>query len=222
MDDYNPREVEKRWQKEWENDNIYRTPTNKNNRKFYCLDFFPYPSGDGLSVGHLRNYIPTDVISRYKKMRKFNVLHPMGWDAFGLPAENEAINKGLHPRETVPRYIGNYKHQLKLVGLSYDWDKELNSSTPEYYKWTQWYFLLLYDRGLAYRMKSAVNFCPKCGTVLAREEVENGMCWRCHTDLIKIEREQWYFKITSYADRLLEDLDLLDWPENIIEMQKNW
>ncbi len=222
MDDYNPREVEKRWQKEWENDNIYRTPTNKNNRKFYCLDFFPYPSGDGLSVGHLRNYIPTDVISRYKKMRKFNVLHPMGWDAFGLPAENEAINKGLHPRETVPRYIGNYKHQLKLVGLSYDWDKELNSSTPEYYKWTQWYFLLLYDRGLAYRMKSAVNFCPKCGTVLAREEVENGMCWRCHTDVIKIEREQWYFKITSYADRLLEDLDLLDWPENIIEMQKNW
>lgn len=222
MDAYKPREIERRWQKRWENTAVYRTPTNKENPKFYCLDFFPYPSGDGLSVGHLRNYIPTDVVSRYKRMRRYSVLHPMGWDAFGLPAENEAINKGLHPREIVPKYIKNYKRQLNLLGLSYDWEREINSSSPDYYKWTQWFFLFLYDRGLAYRMKTAVNFCPRCGTVLAREEVESGTCWRCHTEVIKKEKEQWYFKITLYAERLLKDLELLDWPENIVEMQKNW
>ena len=222
MREYNQKEIDKKWQEVWQETKLYKTPTIKDKPKFYCLDFFPYPSGDGLSVGHLRNYIPTDVISRYKRMRGYNVLHPMGWDAFGLPAENEAINKGLHPKITVPKYITNYKRQLSIVGLSYDWEREINSSTPDYYKWTQWFFLLLYDKGLAYKAISFVNYCPKCGTVLAREEVEGNTCWRCHTEVKKIEKEQWFFKITAYADRLLKDLKLVDWPENIVEMQKNW
>jgi leucyl-tRNA synthetase len=141
--EYEFKEIEETWRKRWKELDLYRTPTDKSKPKFYCLDFFPYPSGDGLSVGHCRNYIPTDVISRYKRMKGFNVLHPMGWDAFGLPAENEAIMKGLHPMETVPRYVANYKRQLDLIGASYDWSREINSSHPEYYKWTQWFFLLL-------------------------------------------------------------------------------
>ncbi len=222
MEEYNPKEIEKKWQKRWQKGSPFKTPTRKDKPKFYCLDFWPYTSGDGLSVGHLRNYIPTDVISRYKRMRGYNVLHPMGWDAFGLPAENEAIKKGVHPRVIVPKYIANYKRQFSMVGLSYDWARETNSTSPDYYRWTQWFFLLLYKRGLAYRKRSFVNYCPRCGTVLAREEVERGTCWRCHTEVVKIEKEQWFFRITAYADRLLGDLDLVDWPENIVEMQRNW
>lgn len=220
--EYRPREIEERWQRIWKEKKVNRTLEDRKKSKFYCLDFFPYPSGDGLSVGHLRNYIPTDVVSRYKRMKGYNVLHPMGWDAFGLPAENEAINRSLHPCITVPKYIKKYKEQFSIMGLSYDWEREINSSSKEYYRWTQWFFLLLYDRGLAYRAKSFVNYCSGCGTVLAREEVEEGRCWRCGVEVTRLEKEQWFFRITAYAERLLSDLSLIDWPENIIEMQKNW
>jgi leucyl-tRNA synthetase len=190
--------------------------------KLYALDFFPYPSGDGLSVGHCRNYIPTDAFCRYKHMKGFNVLHPMGWDAFGLPAENEAIRKRSHPSKTVPRYIANYKRQMNMIGISYDWSREINSSSPDYYKWTQWFFLLLYKRGLAYRSTAPANWCPSCKTVLANEEVEGGACWRCGSIVEKRDLPQWFFKITEYAERLLNDLDLINWPEGIKMMQRNW
>jgi leucyl-tRNA synthetase len=184
---------------------------------------FPYPSGDGLSVGHLHNYVPCDVIGRFKRMTGNNVLHAMGWDAFGLPAENDALLKGLHPKETVPRYAANFKRQLKLSGCAYDWTREINSSSPDYYKWTQWFFLLLYKRGLAYRALGSQWWCEKCRTILANEQVVNGCCWR-HSDIqvTKKDLEQWYFKITSYADRLLDDLEGIDWPEPIKLMQRNW
>jgi len=183
---------------------------------------FPYPSGDGLSVGHGHNYIPTDVVSRYMRMRGYNVLHPMGWDAFGQPAENEAIKRGRHPRETTARNTANYKRQLRLVGNSYDWEREIDSSTPEYYRWTQWFFLLLHQRGLAYRANAPVWWCPSCQTTLANEEVHSGLCWRCDTSVERREMEQWYFRITAYAEKLLADLDTIDWSDSLKEMQRNW
>ncbi len=241
---YNPKEIEPKWQARWREANLFRTgdeiffsddpeslsranqekkiSEDPSKPKCYVLEFFPYPSGDGLSVGHCRNYIPCDVLARMMRMRGYNVLHPMGWDAFGLPAENEAINKGSHPKQTVPRYVTNYKRQMSLIGLSYDWEREINSSQPDYYKWTQWWFLLLYKRGLAYRANAPVNWCPSCRTVLANEEVEGGKCWRCGNWVEKRDLPQWFFKITAYADRLLEDLDELDWPEGIKQMQRNW
>ncbi len=223
MDDrYNPAEIEPKWQARWKASNLFKAEEHRGKPKFYGLEFFPYPSGDGLSVGHCRNYIPTDVICRYKRMRGFEVLHPMGWDAFGLPAENEAINRRSHPSQTVPRYVANYKRQMDLVGLSYDWSREINSSSPDYYRWTQWIFLLLYKRGLAYRADAPVNWCPSCGTVLANEEVEAGICWRCSTLVEKRGLPQWFFRITDYADRLLSDLDAIDWPDSIKMMQRNW
>lgn len=222
MREYNFKEIEPKWQSKWEKQNLYRTGTDPSKPKYYCLDFFPYPSGDGLSVGHCRNYIPTDVISRHKRMHGFNVLHPMGWDAFGLPAENEAILKKLHPKVMVSRYIANYKRQLKIIGTSYDWEREINSSAPEYYRWTQWFFLLFYKRGLAYRGLAPANWCPHCETVLANEEVEGGACWRCGSPVTKRDLEQWFFRITAYAEDLLRDLETIDWPESIVIMQKNW
>jgi leucyl-tRNA synthetase len=190
---------------------------------FYCLDFFPYPSGAGLSVGHGRNYVPTDVISRYHRMRGDAVLHPMGWDAFGLPAENEAIKRGIHPRETTTRYAANYRRQMTIIGCSYDWEREINSSMPDFYRWTQWFFTLLYRRGLAYRDVGQQWWCPGCKTVLANEQVlSGGICWRGHTGVHKRALEQWYFRITAYADELLADLETLDWPEHILAMQRNW
>ncbi|GBC91585.1 Leucine--tRNA ligase [bacterium HR15] len=219
---YEPKQIEPKWQQRWREAKLFRTEEDPSKPKCYVLEFFPYPSGDGLSVGHCRNYIPADTLARYMRMRGYNVLHPMGWDAFGQPAENEAINKGLHPKYTVPRYIANYKRQMNLIGLSYDWEREINSSTPEYYRWTQWWFLLLYKRGLAYRANALVNWCPSCKTVLANEEVEGGKCWRCATLVEKREMPQWFFKITEYADRLLYDLDALDWPEGIKQMQRHW
>jgi leucyl-tRNA synthetase len=221
-DRYKPAEIEKKWQERWEADDLYRTSEDPSKPKFYCLDFFPYPSGDGLSVGHCRNYIPTDLVSRYKRMRGYNVLHPMGWDAFGLPAENEAILRGRHPSTMVPQYTANFKRQLQLIGTSYDWAREINSSSPDYYRWTQWFFLLLYHRGLAYRATAPANWCPSCATVLANEEVEAGSCWRCGSPVAKKDLPQWFFRITAYADRLLEDLETIDWPEKIILMQRNW
>jgi leucyl-tRNA synthetase len=219
---YDPKQIEPKWQQRWQAARLFRTQEDPSKPKCYVLAFFPYPSGDGLSVGHCRNYIPCDAVARLMRMRGYNVLHPMGWDAFGLPAENEAINKGSHPKYTVPRYIANYKRQMNLIGLSYDWEREINSSQPDYYKWTQWWFLQLYKRGLAYRANAPVNWCPSCRTVLANEEVEGGKCWRCGTLVEKREMPQWFFRITAYADRLLEDLDEVDWPEGIKQMQRHW
>ncbi len=220
---YDPKKIEPKWREEWEQCDLYRTREDPGRPKFYGLEMFPYPSGDGLSVGHLHNYVPCDVIGRYKRMAGFNVLHAMGWDAFGLPAENDAILKKLHPKQTVPRYAANFKRQLKLVGCAYDWSREINSSSPEYYKWTQWFFLLLYKRGLAYRALGSQWWCEKCRTILANEQVVNGCCWRHEdTPVSKKDLEQWFFKITAYADRLLSDLELVDWPEPIKLMQRNW
>jgi leucyl-tRNA synthetase len=219
---YDPKQIEPKWHARWQQARLFRTQDDPNKPKCYVLAFFPYPSGDGLSVGHCRNYIPCDALARLMRMRGYNVLHPMGWDAFGLPAENEAINKGSHPKHTVPRYVANYKRQMNLIGLSYDWEREINSSQPDYYKWTQWWFLQLYKRGLAYRANAPVNWCPRCRTVLANEEVEGGKCWRCGTLVEKRDMPQWFFKITAYADRLLHDLDELDWPEGIKQMQRHW
>ncbi|MBQ7257912.1 MAG: leucine--tRNA ligase [Abditibacteriota bacterium] len=219
---YDFREIEKKQQKRWKDAELFKTTDDKDKPKFYGLDFFPYPSGAGLSVGHCRNYIPTDVICRYKRMKGFNVLHPMGWDAFGLPAENEAINKKSHPKKTVPTYINTYKRQMDTIGIGYDWSREINSSSPEYYKWTQWIFELLFKRGLAYQDFSPANWCPKCKTVLANEEVVDGLCWRCDTPIEKKQLPQWFFKITEYAERLIDDLDTINWPDSIKLMQKNW
>ncbi len=176
---YDPHAVEAKWQRLWKETDAYRTPDTSDKPKFYCLDFFPYPSGDGLSVGHCRNYVPTDAVSRYERMKGCNVLHPMGWDAFGLPAENYAIKMGVHPRETTERNIANYHRQMDLIGLSYDWSREIASCNPDYYRWTQWFFLLLYERGLAYRGTGQQWWCPSCKTILANEQVEQGRCWRC-------------------------------------------
>ena len=220
---YEPKTIEPKWQAEWERSGLYLTPSDRTRPKFYLLEMFPYPSGEGLSVGHLHNYVPSDVTGRFRRMTGYNVLHAMGWDAFGLPAENDALLKKLHPKDTVPRYAANFKRQLKLSGCAYDWTREINSSTPDYYKWTQWFFLLLHQRGLAYRAVGSQWWCDKCLSILANEQVIDGCCWR-HTDnpVTKKELEQWYFKITEYADRLLEDLDTIDWPERIKLMQRNW
>jgi leucyl-tRNA synthetase len=226
---YQPQAIEAQWQRRWAENGMYRTPDPPAEREpgrpptFYCLDFFPYPSGAGLSVGHGRNYVPSDVISRYHRMRGDAVLHPMGWDAFGLPAENEAIKRGIHPRETTTRYAANYRRQMTLLGCSYDWEREINSSQPEFYRWTQWLFLLLYRRGLAYRATGQQWWCPGCKTVLANEQVESGgICWRGHSGVYKRDLEQWYLGITAYADELLCGLDALDWPAHIVAMQRNW
>ncbi|MHB9024429.1 MAG: class I tRNA ligase family protein [Armatimonadota bacterium] len=219
---YNFIEIERKWQQRWREARLFHAEPDPARPKFYGLEFFPYPSGAGLSVGHFKNYAPTDAFLRYKAMRGYNVLHPMGWDAFGQPAENEAIKRGRNPREMVPEYAANYRRQLDLIGLSYDWDREINSSDPAYYRWTQWIFLLLYRMGLAYRAEAPVNWCPRDRTVLANEEVVGGRCWRCDTPIERRLLPQWFFRITAYADRLLNDLDTVDWPEGIKAMQRNW
>ncbi len=219
---YDPREIEAKWQRIWKERDAYRTPDESDRPKFYCLDFFPYPSGDGLSVGHCRNYVPTDVVARFYRMRGHNVLHPMGWDAFGLPAENYALKMGVHPRETTARNIATYRRQMDMIGLSFDWSREITSSQPDYYRWTQWFFLLMHERGLAYRGTGQQWWCPSCRTILANEQVEQGRCWRCGTEVTKRDLEQWYFRITDYAQRLLDDLATIDWPEQIKLMQTNW
>jgi leucyl-tRNA synthetase len=222
IDPYDPKAIEAKWQKRWADTSLYRTPEADGRPTFYCLDFFPYPSGAGLSVGHCRNYVPTDVISRFHRMKGYAVLHPMGWDAFGLPAENEAINKGVHPRDSTRRYAANYKRQMTLIGASYDWEREISSSQPKYYRWTQWIFLLLYKRGLAYQALAPVNWCQSCRTTLANEEVESGLCWRCHQPVMRRDLKQWFLRITAYADELLAETFNLDWPEHILTMQRNW
>ncbi|MFW6006362.1 MAG: leucine--tRNA ligase [Bacillota bacterium] len=219
---YDFEEIENKWQKKWYKENLYQTEDNKNKDKYYVLEMFPYPSGD-LHMGHVRVYSIGDVIARFKQMNGSDIIHPMGWDAFGLPAENAAIKHGnIHPRDWTWENISNMKSQMKELGLSYDWDREVNTASPDYYKWTQWFFIQMYKMGLAYKARSAVNWCPGCETVLANEQVVNNACERCDSEVETRELEQWFLKITDYADRLLEDLEELDWPEKVKIMQKNW
>ena len=220
--EYNHLKIEKKWQKKWEESGIFKTPDKSEKSKFYCMDMFPYPSAEGLHVGHLRGYTFSDVIAKKKIMEGFNVLHPMGWDAFGLPAENFAIKTGIHPAELTKKSIANIKKQLISAGFGYDWEREICSCQPDYYKWTQWMFLRFYKKGLAYKKSAAVNFCPSCKTVLANEQVIAGKCERCDSLVEKKYLKQWFLKITDFAERLLSDLEKIDWPEKIKIMQKNW
>ncbi len=219
---YFPQETEKKWQKIWEETGAFKTPDVSDKPKYYALSMLPYPSGK-LHMGHVRNYTITDVIARFKKMNGFNVLHPMGWDSFGLPAENAAMKHGADPEEWTVENIAYMTKQLKMLGLSYDWDREVTTCKPDYYKWTQWLFLQLYKKGLAYKKEAAVNWCNECGTVLANEQVIDGKCWRCDSVVEKKYLSQWFFKITEYAEDLLKDLDLLKgWGDNVKTMQANW
>lgn len=215
-------EIEKKWQKYWENNKTFKTIEDEGKRKFYALDMFPYPSGAGLHVGHPEGYTATDILSRMKRMQGYNVLHPMGWDAFGLPAEQYALDTGNDPAEFTEKNINTFRNQIKALGFSYDWDREVNTTDPNYYKWTQWIFLKLYEKGLAYVDEVAVNWCPALGTVLANEEVIDGKSERGGHPVERRPMRQWVLKITAYADRLLEDLEELDWPESLKEMQRNW
>lgn len=219
---FNHKKIEKKWQKVWEENKTFKTSEDKGKNKFYALDMFPYPSGAGLHVGHPEGYTATDILSRMKRMQGFNVLHPMGWDAFGLPAEQYALDTGNDPAEFTAQNINTFRRQIKALGFSYDWDREVNTTDPEYYKWTQWIFLKLYEKGLAYIDEVAVNWCPALGTVLANEEVIDGKSERGGHPVVRKPMRQWMLKITAYADRLLEDLDLLDWPESLKDMQRNW
>ena len=219
---YSPHELETKWQKVWEETKAFKTEIDENKPKSYVLEMFPYPSGN-LHMGHVRNYSIGDVVARFRTMKGFNVLHPMGWDSFGMPAENAAIKHGIHPAKWTLENIANMTRQQKELGLSYDWDREVTTCKEDYYKWTQWFFELFYKRGLAVKKKSAVNWCDSCNTVLANEQVIDGRCWRCDSNVDKKDLEQWFFKITDYAEELLADLQELDgWPERVKIMQKNW
>ncbi len=222
MSEYYPSKIEKKWLEEWEKNKAFKTYDDSDKPKYYALSMFPYPSGK-LHMGHVRNYTITDVIARFKKANGFNVLHPMGWDSFGLPAENAAIQHGANPAEWTDKNISYMKKQLKMLGLSVDWDREVATCKEDYYKWTQWLFLQLYKKGLAYKKGAAVNWCEKCATVLANEQVIDGKCWRCDSEVTKKNLEQWFLKITDYAEVLLEDLDKLEgWGDNVKTMQANW
>lgn len=222
MKGYDPKKIEKKWQKSWESKKLYRASDTSKNKKFYCLVEFPYPSGDGLHVGHVRSYTALDIVARKRRMEGFNVLYPMGWDAFGLPAENYAIKTKIHPSITTKKNIANFKKQMQSIGLSFDWSREINTTDPKYYKWTQWIFLQLLKHGLAYKARIPINWCPKDKIGLANEEVIDGKCERCGTPVEKKEKEQWMLRITKYADRLDKDLDSVDYVEKIKLQQKNW
>ncbi|WP_085022367.1 leucine--tRNA ligase [Anaerovibrio sp. JC8] len=222
MEKYMPQKIEKKWQSKWLESKAYKTEMDPKKPKYYTLEMFPYPSGN-LHMGHVRNYSIGDVLARYKTMEGFNVIHPMGFDAFGMPAENAAIKHGVKPADWTYSNMDNMKRQQREMGLSYDWDREVATCRPDYYKWTQWLFQLFYKRGLAYKKKAYVNWCDTCGTVLANEQVIDGLCWRCDNEVVKKDLSQWFFKITDYADVLLKDLDLLKgWPERVKIMQDNW
>jgi leucyl-tRNA synthetase len=214
--------TERKWQKKWAEAGVYRTTEGGDKPKYYVLDMFPYPSGSGLHVGHCKNYVPGDVVARFMHMRGYNVLHPMGWDAFGQPAEQDAIKRNVNPRSVVPVLAAEYKRQMSLLGIGYDWSREINSTSPEYYRWNQWAFLRMFDRGLAYRANAPVNWCPNENTVLSNEEVDDGKCWRCGATVVKKPMLQWFLKITDYADKLLEGLDRIDWPEGVKTQQRDW
>lgn len=219
---YDVSKVEKKWQQRWAQNPVAKTKNSHSGKKFYCLDMFPYPSGSGLHVGHWRGYVLSDVYTRIKWLEGYNILHPMGWDAFGLPAENDAIKKGIQPAEGTASNIANFKEQLQDIAALYDWDKEINTTDPDYYKWTQWIFLQMFKAGLAYEANAPINWCPSCLTGLANEEVVDGKCERCGTEVIQREIRQWILKITAYADKLLTGLDKLEWPEKVKLMQRNW
>jgi leucyl-tRNA synthetase len=221
MSKYNHKKIEEKWQKYWQDNEMHKTDFNAK-KPYYCLDMFPYPSGEGLHVGHWSGYVYSDVWSRYKRLQGYEVLHPMGWDAFGLPAENAAIKNDAHPRDYTKKAIKNFTRQLKEIGAMYDWSLEINSSSPDYYKWTQWLFLELYKNDLAYQKEAPVNYCPSCQTVLANEQVANGLCERCDSEAIQKKLKQWFFKITNFSDQLISDLDEVDWPEKVKKMQVNW
>jgi len=222
MSEYNFSAIERKWQRHWLENKTFKTDANAPGEKFYCLDMFPYPSGAGLHVGHPEGYTATDILCRYKRMKGFNVLHPMGWDAFGLPAEQYAVETGTHPAVTTKKNVDRFREQIQALGFSYDWDREVNTTDPKYYKWTQWIFEQLYKKGLAYVAEVPVNWCPALGTVLANEEVIDGRSERGNHPVIRRPMRQWMLRITEYAERLLKDLDTLDWPEGIKEMQRNW
>ena len=219
---YEPQAIEQKWQKYWETEKTFQVEADKNKEKYYLLEMFPYPSGN-LHMGHVRNYSIGDVVARFKRMRGYNVLHPMGWDSFGLPAENAAIKHQVHPVDWTLKNMANMRQQLKSLGISYDWEREVATCLPDYYKFTQWIFLQLYKHNLAYKKKAAVNWCPSCATVLANEQVVEGACERCGAQVEKKNLSQWFFKITDYAQRLLDDLELLPgWPTKVKTMQENW
>ncbi len=219
---YEPKEIEEKWQQRWSDEKLFRVGEDSNKEKYYLLEMFPYPSGK-MHIGHVRNYSIGDVVARYKRMRGYNVLHPMGWDAFGMPAENAAIEHGVHPAQWTYQNIDAMRAQLKRMGFSYDWDRELATCDVAYYRWEQWLFLKMYEKGLAHRKRSSVNWCEQCQTVLANEQVEAGLCWRCHSEVTQKELAQWFFKITAYADELLEYCQKLPgWPERVLSMQSNW
>lgn len=220
--EYDHKKIEKKWQKEWENTGLYKTASASKKKKMYVLDMFPYPSGEGLHVGHPRGYIGTDVYSRFKRMQGFNILHPMGFDAFGLPAEQFAIKNKIHPELAVKKNVKRFKEQMSILGVDYDWSREVNTTDKDYYRWTQWIFLQLYKKGLAYESYEPINWCPKDKTGLANEDVEDGKCERCGTPVIQKPMRQWVLAITKYADRLVKDLDTLDWSDSVKESQKNW
>lgn len=222
MHPYRPADIEPKWQQYWLENKTFKTPTDRTKPKFYVLDMFPYPSGSGLHVGHPEGYTATDILARYKRMNGFNVLHPIGWDAFGLPAEQYAVKTGTHPKITTEKNINRFREQLQAIGFSYDWDREVNTTDPNYFKWTQWIFLKLFEQELAYEDEVAVNWCPELGTVLANEEVIDGKSEVGGYPVIRKPMRQWVLKITAYAERLLNDLDDLDWPESLKDMQRNW
>ena len=222
MSSYKPEDIEPKWQQYWQENKTFKTPEDHDKPKYYVLDMFPYPSGSGLHVGHPEGYTATDILARYKRMNGFNVLHPIGWDAFGLPAEQYAVKTGTHPRETTQKNVDRFREQLQDLGFSYDWDREVNTTDPDYYKWTQWIFLKLYEKGLAYEDDVPVNWCPELGTVLANEEVIDGKSEVGGFPVVKKPMRQWVLKITEYADRLLEGLEDLDWPESTKKMQRDW
>ena len=219
---YNFKEIEKKWQDKWDKEGTFNAKDDYTMKKWYGLIEFPYPSGQGLHVGHPRSYTALDIIARKRRLQGYNVLFPIGFDAFGLPAENYAIKTNVHPKITTAQNIAHFTEQLKSLGFSFDWSRKIDTTDPEYYKWTQWVFLQLLKNGLAYRKKAPVNWCPSCNTVLANEQVVDGACERCSTEVTKKDLTQWFLKITQYADELLEKLDTLDWPEKTVAMQKHW
>ena len=219
---YTPAEIEGKWRRRWEESGVHRVRDDDPRPKYYCLDMFPYPSGSGLHVGHWRGYVLSDVWTRYKTLQGYSVLHPMGWDAFGLPAENDAIKKGIHPRLGTDQNIRTFRRQLDEIGAMYDWSREIDTTDPAYYRWTQWIFLQMHERGLAYKASMPINWCPSCKCGLANEEVVDGACERCGTLVTEKEMSQWMLRITHYAERLLRDLDKLDWPDKVKTMQANW
>ena len=222
MRDYNPQEIERKWQQRWAEGRSFEVSEDSNKPKYYSLVMFAYPSGHA-HVGHVRNYMIGDVLARMKRMRGYNVLQPFGWDAFGMPAENAAIKNKTHPEKWTRENIAHMKDQLKRLGISYAWEREFATCDREYYKWNQWLFLKMFERGLAYRKKSSVNWCPSCQTVLANEQVIDGACWRCGTEVNTRELEQWFFRITEYADELLYGTEnLQQWPDKVLTMQRNW